>query len=518
MKTIRTAVMPALLLFAATALWPLQPKAQSALQVLDSFYSNNLHEMRYVEIVFPEEYQPGSTEKYEALYCLEGISDFARLEYNMLKGEGFIPRLVLVGINNTYKNGVSNRDRDFTPTHVYDETGHADQFLLYLKDELLPYVQQRYPVKTTGNTLYGGSLSGLLAVYAFLKYPDLFTSYVAVDPSLWWDNAYPVTYAKNHLVNFPRLEHSLWLAGREGGAFHSMGLAEMGALLRSKAPEGLYWKRRLYDNETHFSTQFKGLWDGLKFSYGGYYASQGGYPTSREISIKPRRGLVARGLPFTLSCANLGDSPYIRYSIDGSEPTLASPSLTGESTRIRLDKASMIRFKSFPVREPDNRTDSADFEVSTEFEPVTKPGGIQPGGLRYRYYPGNWDSFPAFPALTPQRTGNTEDGFDLSSLSGQDGYALVLDGYIFIEKRGYYIFELGGSHFKVWVGGQQVLGNHIDKFGEAFMVPLKRGFYPLRIEYLHLKGGGAPTPLYMKKEQGDDFQVPSNMLFSASTR
>ena len=474
--------------------------------------------MRYVEILFPEEYRPGSTDKYEVLYCLEGISDFARLEYNMLKGEGFIPRLLLVGINNTYKNGVSNRDRDFTPTHVYGETGHADEFLLYLKDELLPYMEKRYPVKTTGNTLYGGSLSGLLAVYAFLKYPDLFTSYVAVDPSLWWDNGYTVTYAKTHLAGFPRLEHTLWLAGREGSAFHNMGLEGIDALLRSTSPAGLSWKRRLYDNETHFSTQFKGLWDGLKFSYGGYYASQGGYPTSREISIKPRRGLVAAGLPFTLSCANLEDSPYIRYTTDGSEPTLSSPSLTGENTRILLYKTSMLRLKAFPVREQYDRTDSAYFDLSPEFEPMVKADGIRPGGLHYRLYSGDWDSFPNFTALKPKRSGSTADGFDLSSLPGHEGYALVLDGYIYIENRGYFIFELGGSHFKVWVGDHQVLGNHIDKFGEAFMVPLKKGYYPIEIEYLHPKNGSAPMPLYMKKEEGEDFQVPPEMFFSTVPR
>ncbi|HWB25134.1 MAG TPA: alpha/beta hydrolase-fold protein [Chitinophagaceae bacterium] len=487
--------------------------AQDTKLVNDSLYSGNLKEMRHIEVLFPEEYKQGSPEKYEVLYCLEGISDFVRLEYNMLKGEGFIPRLVLVGINDTWNNGVNNRDRDFTPTHVYGETGSADKMLQFVKNELLPYVEQHYPVQHTGNTLYGGSLSGLFAVYTFLKEPGLFTSFIAVDPSLWWDNFYPDQLAASVFARSAPLNNTLWLAGREGSAFQAMGIAGMDSLLANAAPVGLRWKRRLYDNETHFTTQFKGLWDGLKFSYSGFYASQGGYPTSREISIKPRRGLIIKDRPFLLTCFNLADSPYIRYTTDGTEPTEASPSFTGENTRISLDKTSVVRFKSFCIRPQYDKIDSAFFTLSPEFVPANLPKGFVAGGLSYRYYQGDWDTLPVLTNKIPQRSGKITGGNGLDIFSPAEGYALAMDGYIYIPQSGYYIFGLGGSHFRAWVGDQQVLGNHIGRFGESFMVPLQKGYYPLRIEYLHVKNGNTPAPLYLTAAGGDDFQVPPAMLY-----
>jgi predicted alpha/beta superfamily hydrolase len=491
--------------------WPSLCPAQPSPTIHDSLYSAALQEERHIDIVLPKDYDPAKPEKYEVLYCLEGVSDFVTTEYNFLSGEGFIPDLILVGVLNTQKNGVTNRDRDLTPTHTDGETGGADKYLSYLKDELLPYMQKHYPVKSSGHSLYGGSLSGLLAVYAFLKEPTLFTSYIAVDPSLWWDNFWPVQYAAKRFAGFGVLHNTLWLAGREGSAFRYMGVEKMDSLLSLHAPTGLVWQRRLYDNETHYSTQFKGLWDGLKFSYGGFYASKGGYNTSRGIAIKPARGLVAKDKPFHLICYNLADSPYIRYSVDGSEPTATSPSLTGEQTLVTITRTGWVRFKSFGVRDEYARTDSAYYEVGEVIKPISKPAGVQPGGLGYSIYEGNWDSLPDRSRLPASRKGR--GGFDFSTFPST-GYLVAFDGYIYIDKPGYYIFENGGKQFRATLGGRRVLGDHIGPGGESFMVPLAKGFYPLEVEYLHVANGDGSEPLYLKPESIDDFPVPANILYS----
>lgn len=489
--------------------------AQQSLTVRDSIYSSVLQEERKIELIFPKGYKPDSPEKYEVLYCLEGISNFTQLEYNFLSGEGFIPDLILVGLPNTEKNGVSMRDRDFTPTHTYGDTGGAGKFLLFLKNELIPYMQKRYPVKSSGHSLYGGSMSGLFAVYAFLADPDLFTSYIAVDPSLWWDNFYLQRSFDQFMPKPGKLRNTLWLAGREGSAFQYMGIAKMDSILSSRKLAGLSWKRQLYPNETHYSTQFKGLWDGLKFSYGGFYASTGGYITSRQIMIKPQRGLVVKDASFDLICYNLGNNPYIRYTTDGTEPTINSPSLTGEQTRISLNKTSLVRVKSFCVRDEYNKEDSAFFEVGNVIKSIKKPTGIKAGGLHFAYYEGGWDTIPDMSQLSPSRQGQADKDFDLSAFPTQPGYALSMDGYIKIENPGYYVFEMGGGNFRVFLNDRLILGDHIiSGIGQEFLVPLEKGFYPLRIQYLHTKGANSPQPLYLKPEGMEDFPVPSGMLYS----
>ena len=50
-----------------------------------------------------------------------------------------------------------------------------------------PFIEQNYKVNTT-RTLIGQSLGGLLGAEILFKKPTLFTNYIIVSPSLWWDD------------------------------------------------------------------------------------------------------------------------------------------------------------------------------------------------------------------------------------------------------------------------------------------------------------------------------------------
>ena len=60
--------------------------------------------------------------------------------------------------------------------------------------------------------LVGESLAGLFVV-TFLVKPDLFDFYIAMDPSLWWNDAALVKASKEHLNNFSGKEIAFWFAG-----------------------------------------------------------------------------------------------------------------------------------------------------------------------------------------------------------------------------------------------------------------------------------------------------------------
>src|SRR5204862_4773522 len=182
--------------------------------------------------------------------------------------------------------------------------------------------------------LYGGSLGGLFVMYAFLNNPDLFTSYIAIDPSLWWDNFYLNKIAANKFDSLKVYNNTLFIVGRKGEIYKEMGIYGMDSMLHAKKPLGLDWTCIPYANETHYSTNFKGFWEGLKFSYGGFYASTGGYITSRKIVIKPKRGVVLRNVPFKFICYNLMSDVYLHYTTDGTIPTVKSPKLAGDETPV----------------------------------------------------------------------------------------------------------------------------------------------------------------------------------------
>lgn len=80
-----------------------------------------------------------------------------------------------------------------------EENGEADNFLKFIGEELIPYVESKYPV-TNYRTLIGHSYGGLFAIYSLLHTPELFANYVSVDPSLDWDDELMLKQVKDVLT------------------------------------------------------------------------------------------------------------------------------------------------------------------------------------------------------------------------------------------------------------------------------------------------------------------------------
>jgi predicted alpha/beta superfamily hydrolase len=110
-----------------------------------------------------------------------------------------LPPMLVVGVG--YRTGVLGetvvtRARDLTPTNdprftkFYPEqsaTGRAPAFLLFLRDELVPWVESRFAVDRDDRVYFGHSLGGLFGCYAMLREPELFRRLIIGSPSLWWD-------------------------------------------------------------------------------------------------------------------------------------------------------------------------------------------------------------------------------------------------------------------------------------------------------------------------------------------
>lgn len=92
----------------------------------------------------------------------------------------------------------TDRTRDFTPTCSaarrdgticpYDKPagGGAEQFHRFLIEELRLEVENKVPANGT-NFLVGHSYAGLFTLQTLSNHPESFDSYIAIDPSLWWD-------------------------------------------------------------------------------------------------------------------------------------------------------------------------------------------------------------------------------------------------------------------------------------------------------------------------------------------
>jgi len=178
---------------------------------IDSLRSEILDENRTFWIHVPDQATGDIFAKtsYPVLFLLDGTEHFHAVT-GMLKNlgnSGIVPRMVVVGIPNT------DRTRDLTPSHVNvvfgdsvfaRTSGGAAEFLNFMEKELIPFVEDKYPV-TSYRTFVGHSFGGLAALYALYTRPQLFSNYVAIDPSLWWDDWLLVRQADEHLGN-PELQ------------------------------------------------------------------------------------------------------------------------------------------------------------------------------------------------------------------------------------------------------------------------------------------------------------------------
>jgi predicted alpha/beta superfamily hydrolase len=371
-------------------------KAQKVPTIQDSLYSAVLKETRRIQIILPKSYKTGTTEKYDVLYILDGEwnTNLAIQLYGFMEYGRYIPsNMILVSVPNLYQKDLNLRARDFTPSSVKDGpvSGGADNFLAFLKTELIPYIDKLYPTKKENNTLYGTSLGGMFTVYAFLQEPALFKSYLTVEPSLWWDNGYVNKLAAQKLARMAGINNTLWLSVRDGKSYHDMGVAAMDTILQQKAPAGLLWKVASYPDETHFSTIWKGVYDGLRFSYTGHLHEG-------NILLKPMNGMVVPGKPFTVECANFFTGALFRYTTNKQEPTLSSAAIQKEN-KFNFSEATTLTVKSFSPREEYTKTLQGNFKISAALPAVSKPKAVQPGGLRYAYYAGNWEKWPDWKAF-----------------------------------------------------------------------------------------------------------------------
>ncbi|MCW3075179.1 MAG: putative esterase [Flaviaesturariibacter sp.] len=155
--------------------------------------SKLLGEKRVVNIYLPAGYDAKDSINYPVVYLLDGSADedfihiAGLMQFANFPWVAQLPASILVGIANT------DRRRDFTyPTTIekdrkdFPTTGGSQAFMRYIGEELQPFIQREYKT-TSSKTIIGQSLGGLLATEILFKKPELFTHYIIVSPSLWWD-------------------------------------------------------------------------------------------------------------------------------------------------------------------------------------------------------------------------------------------------------------------------------------------------------------------------------------------
>lgn len=434
--------------------------------IKDSIYSNVLKEQRKIEVVLPDKFNPA--ERYDVTYVTDGewntrivaqLQRFAEIQ--------FMPPNIIVSLPNTYVNSDNYRIRDFTPYKIPDNklTGGADNFLSFLKTEVIPYIEKKYPTKGS-RTYYGGSLGGVFGLYAFFKEPQLFQSYLLADPAFWWGSGYLMKMAADSLPSLPNPERTLLFTGREGVSLRGMGIKDMDSIFHARAPAALRWKTLVYTGETHNSMIFKTVYDGLKYTYNGYMTT--------DINYHPKSGVILKDRPFNLYCFP-EEHLDMHYTTDGTEPTAASPKLTAGMSQITVPV--QLTIKVLAARNEYAKMKRGAFTIGEMWRGIDKPKKTSPGG---------WDT-----------------------LSGH------VAGFIELKEPGYYIFGLenavAGTKLSL---NKQVLIDCEKNTGddaETYIIPLDKGFYQLDMTYS--AASSMPKLLYVAPGKEQALPIPTDIQY-----
>ncbi|MFN8573173.1 MAG: alpha/beta hydrolase-fold protein [Gemmatimonadaceae bacterium] len=235
-----------------------QTSAQTAspLNIGETFTisSDALHETRRINVYLPAAYSATPNAALPVLYMPDGgiAEDFLHVAglVQVLSGNGTMRPFILVGIENT------ERRRDLTgPTEnpedrkIAPRVGGSSAFRSFIRMELMPAIRARY--RTTSETaIVGESLAGLFVVETFLVEPDLFNTYVAFDPSLWWNKGALVPYAGQRLPGLTTRSTQLYVATSREPMIAPL-TQEFAEVLRAHAPTALTWHVEFMSEETH---------------------------------------------------------------------------------------------------------------------------------------------------------------------------------------------------------------------------------------------------------------------------
>jgi predicted alpha/beta superfamily hydrolase len=254
--------------------------------------SRILKETRQLLVYTPPSYRDTTylPREYPVLYLLDGDAHFHSVTGLLqilgtgVNGTFAVPEMIVVAIPNT------DRMRDMSPTHVttgfdgkpspaYKTTGGMPAFLQFIRTELIPHVDSTYRTMPY-RVFVGHSLGGITTIQALYTMPEVFNAYVAIDPSLWWDNSTMLREAKPRLSAPGLAGRALYLAQANTiNAADTTSNPHFNAMLRFNAiaeahnASGLRYAYRYYPQDDHGSVPLIAEYDALRFIFAGYKAS-----------------------------------------------------------------------------------------------------------------------------------------------------------------------------------------------------------------------------------------------------
>jgi predicted alpha/beta superfamily hydrolase len=225
---------------------------------------------------FPVIYAPDSDELFD------GISALSSVMHTL----GDVPRFILVGIGygNVRKAEILRMRDLFTPAirayyhpiieelarsplvggvdnlEAITTTTSAREFLQFIRDELMQFIADRYPVVRGDNSYFGYSAGGTFGLYTLFTQPETFGRYLLGSPATSYDgHHFGIDLARRFLQSGKAMNAKVFLSVGELEEFKRgceqldlvSGYYLLAKFLKKAAIPGLDLTVRLFLGETH---------------------------------------------------------------------------------------------------------------------------------------------------------------------------------------------------------------------------------------------------------------------------
>lgn len=213
-------------------------------------------------------------------------------------------------------------------------------------------------------------------------------------------------------------------------------------------------------------------------------------------------GLYIDSIPEVL----IRTEPGVRvfFSTDGSEPTEKS---TPYKQPFQLAQSTVLKVRSFDSRGNES-------PVVNAYYRVIKKSSLHP--MKYGYYElDKLEVLPDFKSLEPKSIGQCNE-FNLDEIPNRgENFALVLGGYIYIEKDGDYKFYLASDDgSRLYLDDDHEINNDgtHGAIWHGLDVSLTRGWHKLKVTYFN-GGGGMQLKVYYRGPGIPKQPIPVDVLY-----
>lgn len=255
-------------------------------------------------VSLPPGYDANPERRYPVLYTTDAPQSLPLLRgvANRIRGGGrVLEDAIIVGLGYSEgDDGTHSRRRDYTPSPNGDvdarptanrpvEYGQAEAYRRHIRDQVFPFIDQRYRTDPARRLYIGHSYGGLFGTHVLLSEPEMFGRYVLMSPSLWYDRKLMLARERAYAMKNRDMNADVyWLIGALetveapdiepfGDARHAMveDMAAMVEALGSRKYPSLRLRAETMPGENHATLYTEGLTRALEWALPG---SGGGEP------------------------------------------------------------------------------------------------------------------------------------------------------------------------------------------------------------------------------------------------